>query len=293
MRNGSQIKRRFISSLSDERSKIARFCLAAIVLFVAVVFVTNPVAAATLEVHDDRVVTEGVTAWSPATENETTPNATTAPENATYTVMVYPTADRIVVKIRYQSRSKTEAAKAENGTLNVSWFDADERLREAFAAREESDQLVQSSNLTIGVGEESMEYRDIGIKVEFEWHGVFEPGEEREVIGPHIAEAFRPGDQLVVRVFEWQPEYANAEREPTAYPRNMRYDWRIGEGDEPPRIAFNRSVLEDDDSNNPRSVEVPLGPVAGVLSTGIALIALLLAVALASKRRDDEDGFRE
>lgn len=143
--------------------------------------------------------------------------------------------------------------------------------------------MIRSSNLTSRAVFPDAEYTDVILKIEFEWRGVFAPGEEREVIGPQIATAFRPGDRLAVEVFEWRPEEVNTEAEPTSYPRNVRYDWQLDDREDPPRIVFNRSVVDDDTDES--ATGTPLGPAAGGLLT---VVALLIGVSLACNRRTTE-----
>jgi hypothetical protein len=267
--------------LVSERSRAAMLAVF-VALLVAVPLATVPLTAAqpadrttwsvgeTTTTESEAALTRNETTTS---GNETTSNATTPPENVTYIVVVYPTAERLVVRAEYTTYSSVEAARAENGTLDTSWFDGDERIREAFAARG-NDELVRSSNVTSRAVFPEAEYTDVIVEVEFEWRGVFGPDEKREVIGPRIAKAFRPGDRLVVKVFEWKPEAVNTDAEPTSHPGNVRYEWTISESDEPPRIVFNRSVV-DDDGGSPTGT--PLGPAGGILP---ALVALLFLVWL-------------
>lgn len=268
-------------SLIERPEAVALLAVFVTLLVMVPLVAAQPVGATSespTEFDDER----GDDVSSLANQNETTTNATRPPENVTYTVVVYPTAERVIVRAEYTTNSSAEAERAENGTLNTAWFDGDERVQAAFSKREDDDELIQSSNLTSRAVFPDAESTDVVLKIEFEWRGVFAPEEEREVIGPQIAAAFRPGDRLAVEVFEWKPETVNTEVEPTSYPRNVRYDWTIGEGDEPPRIVFNRSVVSEDDGES--ATGVPLGPAAGGLLT---LAALTFALLVCGRRTSE------
>lgn len=211
-------------------------------------------------------------------------NASTArPENVSVHVIVRtrePGNGDVRVQLRYPARNESEAARAENGTIDVAWFDADEQVRTAFEEREASLTEVESSPESYATSPtaSSSEYGDVVVTTTYLWDGPFASGEERFEIGPTLATHLRNGTTLRVQVpSNWTPERATADPQPVGHSGTLKeFRWRIGE-DGAPAVAFNRSTVNADTDTEGQ----PFGPLGGAV---LASSAVLLWVAERSRR---------
>ena len=224
----------------------------------------------------------------------TTPETTSAEsENHTITPDVNPEEEPYLIEIRlvgeppgttlgllvetwYPAQNETEAQQAENGTLDLDWFDGDDRLKRAFEERdvtEESFEYYRESPRSefVDTGSDNEPHGRIIVRYSAHWRNVTTPYE------PPVAEfgaAFRSGDALSVEA-PGEAVHHNADSE--SYDRGIyTYSWTLDPDNETPELVFEEGAFESD-------AHGPLGPAGGIV---LSLIALLVAAHLRVRNRD-------
>lgn len=201
------------------------------------------------------------------------------PPNASYEVEVRPSRPgvaRIDVELEYDARSRDELRRARNGSLAAEWFRGEEIVSAAMEARGESEADLEHPRRSVRTAE-GPAATTITVRYRVEWTGVFDPGDERVVIGPAFADVLGRGDAFVVRVPDGS--WANwtvgpGATEDISHSAHV-YTWTVGEDPEP---LF---ALRREDYRGGSDEGSPLG--SGEFLTPVA--ALLLVAAGAIRRR--------
>lgn len=210
-------------------------------------------------------------------ENDTL-ESNVSPETKPYTISVRlygepPGTDlSILVETSYPARNETEAQQAENGTLDLEWFDGDDRLEQAFEKRDDSDESFEyyrppRSEL---LNTSSTDYGHVNVRYSAEWKNVTTPYE------PPVAElgaAFRSEDALFVSA-PGEAKHTNADSE--SYDRGIyTYSWTLDSDNKTPELVFEEDAFESE-------AHGPLGPAGGIV---LSVIGLLLAVHLLARNQ--------
>ncbi|QPV64829.1 hypothetical protein I7X12_09590 [Halosimplex litoreum] len=124
-------------------------------------------------------------------------------------VTLFPTAGRVELHVQYPARSAAEADRYEDGTVDLEWVGADDRLRTAFAGRPGS--LSRRCDTVTGVTDpvaSESEYGDAGATMSYRWAGVFDGNRSELVVGPTLNAHLANGTVVEVRVpaAEWTAE---------------------------------------------------------------------------------------
>ena len=178
------------------------------------------------------------------------------------------------VQMSYPARNETEAQQADNGTLDLDWFDGDDRLEQAFEERADPNESFEyyrpPRSERVNTSSEDEPHGIILVSHSARWKNVTTPYE------PPVAElatAFRSGDELAVRA---PGEAAHHNAESDGYGRGTyTYRWTLDSDDETPEIVFEEGAFESE-------AQSPLGPAGGVV---LSLIALLVAVHFFARNR--------
>lgn len=176
-------------------------------LGLTLLLVGTTVATATASFPDQRTAT--ATTESP--DSTTGTDLAYPPQNLSTTVVIEPAISRVTVEAWYPARTEAEARQYRNGTVDLSWFETDERLQRSFTARNETLEPLQTRTQV----SDSIEYPthgEVHISIQFRWQngateksassprtakpspptGIFEDSRSRLILGPtitaHLAE---------------------------------------------------------------------------------------------------------
>ena len=199
------------------------------------------------------------------------------PENATYRVTIKLGTDvsQVEVSTQYPARSKTEAERADNGTLEADWFQSKEMLATAKEERNGDHEAIEKlgrNTVTFETRTQTTEHGMVNVRDGFTWSGVFAENNEA-VIGPEFAKVLNDGNTFVIEVpHYWKAEDATTERQSIDH-TTAQYRWTIGE-DESPHAVFNQTAAD------PAEGDGPPGISPGWIVIGWAIL-LLQYVAIA------------
>ena len=209
-----------------------------------------------------------------------TAESNVSPVKEPYTIVVRldgePVGSILTVRIKtsYPAQNESEARQADNGTLDLSWFDGDERLDEAFQERNVPEESLEHDRSPVAelIDTDSADepYGSVVITHRAYWENI------TTRYSPPVAElatAFRSGDELTVRA---PGEAAHHNADSDGYGRGTyTYRWTLDPDDETPEIIFEEGAFESD-------AHGPLGPAGGIV---LSLIALLVAAHLRARNR--------
>lgn len=269
---------RLVKKSDKTGATVAIFSCSAVALVVLFGVSTGVVGVASADCYEH--FTPDTTAPEP--DGSVRPNLTYPPSNMTVSVTVVPGGDRWVkLNVEYPARSEAEAESYENGTIDLSWLEADDRTETAFQARNESFYPCDISPGVTDPVASSSPYGDVGVIIEYDWHTGFDANQSKLVYGPTISEHLPDGTvvELEVDDSKWNAESTTVRSFTTgAHGQGRAFRWVVNQTETEPRVVFNRSVLE---TETRPSEDGPLGPGGGV---GLTVLAILIAVALAARR---------
>lgn len=175
----------------------------------------------------------------------------------------------------YQARSAAEARRAQNGTLNVSWFRGDEELA-AFATTY-PDAAVRSSWQQVRYQEAGGPHGEITVITGTMLYVHFGEERDRIVLGPQLATNLSDGDRMTVSRFEtWKPAEVSTPATRDDYSWDD-HEWRIG-SDPTPRFVLNESGVPEREELPPDGDVFFLNVHAIVVLLLYALVGVILAV---------------
>lgn len=176
---------------------------------------------------------------------------------------------------RYPARSEDEARRAQNGTLDTSWFRGEEEMA-SFAARY-PDADVRTASTNVHYRTDGGDHGEIHVVAGTTPRIQFDSDRDRIEIGPQLAQNLSDGDRLTVEIDRgWNPEAATIESQSSGLD-SKAYVWEIGT-DPSPRFVLNESGTSDSTTGG----DLGSGPIVAVVA--LALVATLLAAG--AKYRD-------
>lgn len=165
----------------------------------------------------------------------------------------------------YDAPSAEAARKAENGTLDVSWFEGDEAVQAVAANYPGSDVEIQA--VQIAHDDVNSQHGQIRVYSRLHIADLFANEREQIVIGPTLAEQLSNGDDVkLTRPEHWKPTETNVSGDDRRG-GEVVHRWTIGEDPEP-RMVLNESAAED------AGLQLGNGPVVAVVAIALATIAL-------------------
>lgn len=184
-----------------------------------------------------------------------------------------PTQVGISWTVHYPARSETEAERAQDGTLDPSWFRGDEVLQTI--ATEYEGGNVSRPDLHISMNPTENEHGRIVISTSIGIDDAFAGNRSKIEFGSQFIEHLSAGDSLevVLAPEDWEPETVTTSPD---FGRGQKsYFWQIGEDPEPHFVLNESATQEDNDA-------LGSGPIVAVVA--FALLAALLAIR--ARRRD-------
>lgn len=179
-------------------------------------------------------------------------------ENVTRRLMVYISrgggSARVTFQVLYPARSVEEAERAANRSYQPAWFDGREQIRRIFDQTADANDSLAGGECTSNHADElallqpaKPEHGWVILQCFMGWIGFFGPADERVVIDESFTVVLESGDNLIADVpADWTPESIQGDpivrRSGEA---GKAYVWTVNHTAEPPRIVFNRSVLEE------------------------------------------------